>query len=219
MLHKSRGIASTPGAMLPAHTACNPPTLLAAVCIREVRTLFNTINRTTFSVRVLTADCDTRNTGTAVIIIPKSLSPETWMPFWLGLTAAVPLWGLPGYCILGFFSTLSRKRDCSALFIDVNPSRTAVPFWGQTTQIISNLSPKRDCGPKRVNTAVLIVIVVKSKKGLYRSSPRFFVSPMFPSFFFVFFGAFASSKAIFSFFFFPIFACTYYSYGSTVFVF
>ena len=28
--------------------------------------------------------------------------------------------------------------------------RTAVPFWGQTSQIISNLSPKRDCSPKRV---------------------------------------------------------------------
>ena len=34
---------------------------------------------------------------------------------------------------------------------DPNPSRTAVPFWGQTTQIPSSLSPKRDCGPKRAN--------------------------------------------------------------------
>ena len=33
----------------------------------------------------------------------------------------------------------------------VNPLRTAVPFWGQTTQISSSLSPKRDCGPKGVN--------------------------------------------------------------------
>ena len=23
------------------------------------------------------------------------------------------------------------------------------PFWGQTTQILSNMSPKRDCGHKR----------------------------------------------------------------------
>ena len=29
----------------------------------------------------------------------------------------------------------------------VNPFRTAVPLWGQTTQISSSLSPKRDCGP------------------------------------------------------------------------
>ena len=32
----------------------------------------------------------------------------------------------------------------------LNPVRTAVPFWGQTTQIISDLSPKRDCGPQRL---------------------------------------------------------------------
>ena len=31
-----------------------------------------------------------------------------------------------------------------------NPFRTAVPFWGQTAQISSSLSPKRDCGPKWV---------------------------------------------------------------------
>ena len=32
--------------------------------------------------------------------------------------------------------------------------RTAVPFWGQPSQILSTLSPKRDCGSKRVNTIV-----------------------------------------------------------------
>ena len=30
----------------------------------------------------------------------------------------------------------------------VNPFSTAVPFWGQTSQFSSVLSPKRDCGPK-----------------------------------------------------------------------
>ena len=29
--------------------------------------------------------------------------------------------------------------------------RTAVPFWGQTTQNLSRMSPKRVCGPKREN--------------------------------------------------------------------
>ena len=29
-----------------------------------------------------------------------------------------------------------------------NPSRTAAPFWGQTAQRLSSLSPKRDCGSK-----------------------------------------------------------------------
>ena len=38
----------------------------------------------------------------------------------------------------------------------VNPFRTAVPFWGQTTQISSSLSPKRDSGSKRVNTLFLV---------------------------------------------------------------
>ena len=33
----------------------------------------------------------------------------------------------------------------------INPFRTAVPFWGQTSQISSSLSPKRDCGSKGVN--------------------------------------------------------------------
>ena len=40
--------------------------------------------------------------------------------------------------------------------IDVNPFRTAVPFWGQTRQILSSLSPKRDCGRKRVNIAFFL---------------------------------------------------------------
>ena len=32
----------------------------------------------------------------------------------------------------------------------MNPFRTAVPFWGQTTQISSSLSPKQDCGSEGV---------------------------------------------------------------------
>ena len=34
----------------------------------------------------------------------------------------------------------------------INPFRTAVPLWGQTSQISSTLSPKRDCGSKGVNS-------------------------------------------------------------------
>ena len=34
----------------------------------------------------------------------------------------------------------------SILKLKLNPFRTAVPFWGQTTQISSSFSPKRDCG-------------------------------------------------------------------------
>ena len=38
----------------------------------------------------------------------------------------------------------------------INPFRTPVPFWGQALKfqvICLQLSPKRDCSPKRVNTA------------------------------------------------------------------
>ena len=34
----------------------------------------------------------------------------------------------------------------------VNPFRAAVPLWGQTTQISSRFSSKRDCGSKGVNS-------------------------------------------------------------------
>ena len=37
---------------------------------------------------------------------------------------------------------------CPAL--QLNPFRTAVPFWGQTSQISSSFVPKRDCGSKGV---------------------------------------------------------------------
>ena len=52
------------------------------------------------------------------------------------------------------------------------PFRTAVPFWGQTTQIPSNLSPKWDCSSKRVNQhtrriylKTLLVLVWRSRFG------------------------------------------------------
>ena len=32
----------------------------------------------------------------------------------------------------------------------LNPFSTAVLFWGHTSPIPSGLSPKRDCGPNRV---------------------------------------------------------------------
>ena len=36
----------------------------------------------------------------------------------------------------------------------MNLFRTAVTFWGQLTQNLTALSPKRDCGSKRVNTVI-----------------------------------------------------------------
>ena len=34
----------------------------------------------------------------------------------------------------------------------VNPFRTPVPFWGQLTYFLTGLSPKRNCGSKRVKS-------------------------------------------------------------------
>ena len=42
------------------------------------------------------------------------------------------------------------ERKPTSRCLRVNPFRTAVPFWGQRTQIPSSLSPKRDCGSKWV---------------------------------------------------------------------
>ena len=47
-----------------------------------------------------------------------------------------------------------NTRSCN-----VNPFRTAVPFGGQTTQIPSSLSPKRDCSSKRDKGTVGWVLV------------------------------------------------------------
>ena len=44
--------------------------------------------------------------------------------------------------------------------VTVNPLRTAVPFWGQTTGNLSALSPKRDCGSKGASRAVLLVVLI-----------------------------------------------------------
>ena len=44
------------------------------------------------------------------------------------------------------------RVNCAIGAFCVNPFRTAVPFWGQPSQILSTLSPKRDCGSKRVKT-------------------------------------------------------------------
>ena len=73
-----------------------------------------------------------------------------------------------------------RRVPCIAF----NPVRTAVPFWGQTTQSSSCLSPKRDCGSKGVNVGHHIFLSSSPPKthtvtrccSIY--SP-FFLSPTF----------------------------------------
>ena len=36
-----------------------------------------------------------------------------------------------------------------------NPARTTVPFWGQSTYNSSTFSPKRGCGPKRIDIPIV----------------------------------------------------------------
>ena len=46
-----------------------------------------------------------------------------------------------------------KRRQCKRALVreTLHPFRTAVPFWGQTTQISSRLSIKRDSGSKGIN--------------------------------------------------------------------
>ena len=46
--------------------------------------------------------------------------------------------------------TAARVHSRTSPSVGLNPFRTAVPFWGQTASNLSGLSPKRDCGSKRV---------------------------------------------------------------------
>ena len=47
-------------------------------------------------------------------------------------------------------SLVSELKVCQGkTAVSVNPFRTAVPFRGQTIQILSSLSPNRDCAPKK----------------------------------------------------------------------
>ena len=54
-------------------------------------------------------------------------------------------------CCLG--AVTCGKLSASTSEFGVNPFSTAVPIWGQTSLIPSELSPKRNWGPKRVNEA------------------------------------------------------------------
>ena len=75
-------------------------------------------------------------------IVPSTIISQNVQPLLLGLLqsrlGAETSWNLTG---------LYPKRDCG---LPLNPFRTAVPVWGQSSQISSSLSPKWDCGPKRV---------------------------------------------------------------------
>ena len=69
---------------------------------------------------------------------------------WVGLVGATTVKDRP---LIGIARTIGFGSDLPmgiVMTIEFNPFRTAVPFWGQTTWNSSGLSPKRDCGSKRV---------------------------------------------------------------------
>ena len=60
----------------------------------------------------------------------------------------------PGVSAVGmrYLPNTTLFRYIGSFGLNVNPFRTAVPFWGQSSQISSSFVPKRDCGSKGVNT-------------------------------------------------------------------
>ena len=56
--------------------------------------------------------------------------------------------------VLTSSSSNARRPSSRINEIAFNRFGTAVPFWGQPYQILSNLSQKRDCGSKKVNWPV-----------------------------------------------------------------
>ena len=59
---------------------------------------------------------------------------------------------IPGTAVLRLFChpTVPSVECSIRIIFNVNPFRTAVPFWGQTTWNLSGLSPQRDRGSKGV---------------------------------------------------------------------
>ena len=59
---------------------------------------------------------------------------------------------LVGTYLVGFCGLLPiYKGPHDGVFKFLDPFRSKVPFWRRTTQISFSLSPKRDCGPRKVN--------------------------------------------------------------------
>ena len=85
--------------------------------------------------------------------------PHQWREFWRD--SFTPCYScphqhfemppLPHFYLIFFPPGYDRFKTPKNIKSGFNPSRPAVPFWEQTTQISSNLSPKRGCGSKRVN--------------------------------------------------------------------
>ena len=79
-----------------------------------------------------------------------------WLPFHLSTPPGISRYPHPEEepCTIyevhtGKIASRGKLRSTSEAYF--NPFRTAVPFGGQITQNLRRVSPKRDCGSKRVN--------------------------------------------------------------------
>ena len=61
-------------------------------------------------------------------------------------------------CVTLIFHSYTRQH--MSIINNINPFRTAVPFWGQSTWNLTGLSPQRDCGSKIVLFAAVSPIPV-----------------------------------------------------------
>ena len=100
----------------------------------------------------------------------KGLDPELWELIIIcrGLTDVLWRLELIAWLMVGCASRVVRRAHLSEgiakyffttlgiVYLDdgviqwVNPFSTALPLWGDISQILSSLFPKRDCGTKRV---------------------------------------------------------------------
>ena len=60
---------------------------------------------------------------------------------------------VPGRTVVARTSSFYTKYIVCTWWVNVDHFRAAVQFWGQSSQILSRLSPKRDCGSKRTKAA------------------------------------------------------------------
>ena len=102
---------------------------------------------------------------------PSPLMSQAGYLFCIVLFLSVPFFkvGAPSLYQVLLISVFSRDHPFTCEeFVDIcsffNPFRTAVPFWGQTTQFSSSLPPKRDCGSKGVKLFFLPVDTLHTQR-------------------------------------------------------
>ena len=75
----------------------------------------------------------------------------------------------------------SERKD---RLLPVTPFRTAVPFWGQSTQSLSSWAPERDCSPRRIEEEMRVAkgkifffLFAKTKLFVCTAGPVYYGPP------------------------------------------